>query len=521
MIGVAVAITASGLALYPPALVAADEALHYPRVAAEVPVTATDLPGAVGNNSPQLARDPTNRRFMVLANRRDAPRYGCALQVSGDGGASWVTASPVPKLPAGAATCYAPEVAFDRRGRIYYLFVGLAGPGNTPIGVYLTISSDRARTFSPPRKLLGPQRFGVRMAIDQGQGTRGRIHLAWLEARSALPLGGFGPTPNPIMASFSDDGGSRFSAPVQVSDPARARVVAPALALGEDHRVHVGYYDLGSDVRDYQGLEGPAWEGDWSLVVSTSSDGGRSFGRGSVVDAGIVPPERVLLIYTMPPAALAAGPSGRVYAAWHDGRNGDWDVFVRRSDDAGRTWSKPTRVNDDPKGDQRHQYLPRLAVAPDGRLDVIFYDRRRDRTNRGVDVSYAFSSDHGAHFSTNIRVSVINFDSQIGQQYAVPSAQGRHEFGARLALLSDDHQAVGAWTDTRNTERITGTGRVAQDIYAAVIDVKGPTSGGSSGGSGPVVMPLVGVGALAAATMVAGRRRVRRRASTSRPASEA
>ena len=74
----------------------------------------------------------------------DALDFGCALEVSGDAGGTFVPANPVPTLPPGAEKCYGPEVAFDRKGTLYFLFVGLRGTGNTPMGVFLTSSSDRA-----------------------------------------------------------------------------------------------------------------------------------------------------------------------------------------------------------------------------------------------------------------------------------------------------------------------------------------------------------------------------------------
>ncbi|MDP9388267.1 MAG: glycoside hydrolase [Actinomycetota bacterium] len=415
-----------------------------------------------------LVAHPTNKRSLVLANRLDAPQFGCSLHLSGTAGRTWWSVNPVPQLPAGADFCYAPEVAFDGDGRLYFLFVGLRKQGNTPMGVFLATSADGGRTFTRPRRVLGPDRFQVRMAIEATSGSRrGRLHLVWLEATAGPALGGFRPGPNPIMAAYSDDGGQRFSAPVQVSDPERERVVAPAVALGPHGRVHVLYYDLLDDTVDYQGLEGPVWEGNWALVMASSTDGGRRFRRGVVIDDDLVPPERVMLIFTMPPPALVAD-DGNLYAAWHDARNGDWDVFLRRSTDGGQSWEKPRRVNDDPLRNGRHQYLPRLSVAPDGRVDAVFYDRRRDPSNRGNDVYYTFSTDDGRRFERSVPLTSQGSDSQIGPRYAVPSALRLFEFGGRIALVSQRSHVVAAWTDTRNTNRAPPS----QDIFATQVDLR-------------------------------------------------
>lgn len=55
-------------------------------------------------------------------------------------------------------------------------------------------------------------------------------------------------------------------------------------------------------------------------MIANSSDGGGSFEPGVVVDDGLIPPGRVMLIFTMPPAGLAVADDGAMYAAWHDAK---------------------------------------------------------------------------------------------------------------------------------------------------------------------------------------------------------
>ncbi len=441
----------------------------------DVPVTPIDLQTELGHNSPMLATDPTDERFVVSASRIDAPEFSCHLEVSGDGGESWIPADPVPTLPDGAERCYAPEVAFDAEGRLYYLFVGLHTAGNEPMGVFLTTSGDRGQTFSAPAKVLGPHVFGVRMAIDTGLGENGRLHLAWIQASGDPPGPGFPTPPNPVVASYSDDGGRTFSDPVPVSQSDRELVTAPAIAVGTDHSVHVLYYDLGDDRRDYHGLEGPVYEGTWSLVLASSPDAGEAFGEGTVVDDDIVAPERVLLVLTMVPASLAAGPDGQLYVAFYDGRNPDWDVFLRRSLDGGRSWEPLQRVSDDPAANSGTQYLPKVAVAPNGRVDVVVYDRGGDPQDVDNDVVLRSSSDDGETFGDPRRLNRVPFDSRIGAHYVIPYfAPGLVDFGGRLGLVSADDHALAAWTDTRmSLGTVTpdeNRGPSAQSIYAARVE---------------------------------------------------
>ena len=430
-------------------------------------MTPSDRTAAWANNSPAIVADPTDIDFVAVAHRKDAPDFGCSLQLSRDGGRGWVTGHPVNQLPPGAQKCYAPEVAFDAKGRLYYLFVGLAGTGNRPMGVYLTYSDNRGRSFAAPHRVLGPAKFGVRMAIDRSAGRRGRIHLVWIDAGSETLTGGFGAGPNPIMAAHSDDAGATFSEPVGTTSRTRRRAVAPALALGPGGAVYVAYYDLGDDARDYHGLEGPAWDGTWSVVMSASDDGGDHFDREEEVDGGVIPSERVMLVFTMPPPALTATGEDGLCAAWTDARHGDPDAFLRCSTDRGRSWAELRRLNDDPISSGRSQYQPRLASSPGGRIDVVFYDRRRDPANRLNDVVVTFSTDGGATFAPNIRITTEQSNTQLGPQYAVTSAKDQVEFGSRLGLLSGGEGMLTAWTDTRNGDQ----GKPTQDIFAAFVEV--------------------------------------------------
>ena len=431
-------------------------------VGEDLPATANDVAPPSANNSPMLAADPTNPRFVVLANRVDARDFGCALQVSGDGGGGFIPVDPVPTLPPGAEKCYAPEVAFDRKGVLYYLFVGLHGQANQPMGVFLTSSSNRGRSFTAPRQVLGPHNFGVRMAIDGSVGSKGRIHLVWLAANTDPTLNSLPPPPNPILSAYSDDGGRTFSKPVQVNEPGRQLVAAPALALGPHHVVAVLFYDLGADERDYHGLDGPAWDQPWTLASSASRDGGRTFQPNVVVDDHVVPSERVLLIFTMPPAAIAVDMHGRLFVAWDDVRNGDRDVFVRRSSDGGRTWSAAERVNDDPVKDGKDQYQPRLAVAPDGRVDVVFYDRRNDPADVSNDVFYTSSTDGGRTWAANVRLT--SKPSRPNGPTYIGTPSGLMEYGSRLGLLATNRAAVAAWTDTRDAPLPE-----YQDVFTATV----------------------------------------------------
>lgn len=463
----------------------------------ERPATGNDLRSPQAQNSPELAVDPTDADVVALANRWDAPDFSCALQMSGDAARTWGPVDPVPALPEAADKCYAPQVAFDAEGTLYYLFVGLAGSGNRPVGVYLTTSDDRGATFSPPLKVLDGGNYQVRMALAQSAGDSVRLHLVWLRAQGEPTSGGLPAPPNPIVAAHSDDGGQTFTDPVTVSNPDQhLRAVAPEVAVGPDGAVHVAYYDLHDDARDYQGLEGDVWPGTWSVVHHVSRDGGETFEPAVVVDDEVKPAERVLLIFTMPPPALAVGDGGHVHVAWQDARHGDADVLAARSGDGGARWQAPVRVNDDPTGNGKTQLLPQLAVAPDGRVDAMFLDRRDSDDDIRQHTYYAASTDHGATFGANVRLTRFPSSSQTGQRYAV-SPLRRADPGRGLALVADEDGALAAWPDTRHALEQT----TQQEVFTTRVTRQTASGAGSSAWwlaalAGGLAAGVVGAGAI-------------------------
>jgi len=400
------------------------------------------------NNSPSVVRNPRRPDNLVVVHRIDSPSFGALLEASFDGGHTW--APRALPLPAGADRPYAPDVAFGPDGTLYVLYANLEGLANAPANLWLTRSPDGGRTMAAPVRVAGRLGFQARLAVDH----RGTIHLTWLQARE-VGLFSLGPGPNPIVAVRSEDGGHTFSAPVPVSDPQRVRVGAASPVIDAAGRLRVLYEDFKSDRRDFENLEGPPADEPFALVVTRSDDGGRTFSPGVEAEPEVTATSR-FVAFLPPFPSLAAGPAGLLYLAWADGRDGDADIWLRRSGDGGATWSPPVRVNDERPGDGTVQQLPRVAVASDGRVDVLFVDRGGDPQASRTIVILASSHDQGRSFGGR-RLSARSFDARIGPG----TPHGDPDLGSRLGLDSQAGGTVAVWTDTRLGTRDTGRQDIA------------------------------------------------------------
>ncbi len=419
------------------------------------------------HNSPTLARSPRDPAALAIANRIDTPRYSCALHVSFDGGASW-RQTPIPVPEGEEPKCYAPDVVYGADGTLYLLFVTLEGRGNVPSAGWLVRSQDGGRTLSEPEKVLGPLAFQARLVAHPT--VAGRLYLTSLRAEE-VGLYRFSRTGNPVWYRRSDDGGRTWAvAPLRISSRSRERVVAPSLGVGgPEGRLYALYLDLGDDRLDYAGAHegrgGPPYQGTWSLIAARSDDGGVTW-RESVVDDGVVPTERFVVFLPKSPSLAVDREDGSVYVSYHDGRFGTSDVLVWRSSDGAQTWSEPARVNDTPNPDESTQAMPQLEVAPGGRLDVVYYDRRADERDVRNGVSLQSSYDGGQTFTPRTRVSDRSFDSRVG----FGSERDLPDLGSRLALLSTDQRALAVWPDARAGTQVSGK----QDLYRAVVGFAEP-----------------------------------------------
>lgn len=86
------------------------------------------------------------------------------------------------------------------------------------------------------------------------------------------------------------------------------------------------------------------------------------------------------------------------------------DIFCRYSTDQGASFSAPVQINDDVNPTANHQWHPSIwCDKQTGRLFVKWLDTRNCPTSDSTDVYAAFSTNGGASFSANQKITTKNF----------------------------------------------------------------------------------------------------------------
>jgi hypothetical protein len=281
-----------------------------------------------------------------------------------------------------AFICY---IAFDRLGSFNYW-----AHGATRNGIFVRRSLDGGKTWEANHIPVAEQKSepGIPfedkpyiVADNSNSRYAGNLYIGWTRWRIA---------DSQMVLSRSTDDGKTWSEPIEID-------AHPGLPRDDN-----------GAAEGFDGVVGPdgtlyaIWSQDDDLMLTTSRDGGKSFSHARAV---IHTAPIMFAIETLERAngfpQIAIDPkSKRLYVTWSDYRNGDLDIFISTSDDGGKRWSAPARVNNDPVHNGAEQFFQWLAVDPtDGSVNVLFYDRRGDPEHQKQIVALARSTDGGRNFA--------------------------------------------------------------------------------------------------------------------------
>ena len=432
------------------------------------PVRVTDDQFAANEES--LGMSPNGQILMGMWNDWHF-NDGCGISYSTNGGTTWAPESFAPGFtsftndpsvpgtgPFGVAGD--PVVVFNPKSQLFDVICQSFGGRNGNQVQLLATTFDTAKaTATDPAHSYGlgawrlpavPITTGIANGSEKGSNGKfpdheagtvdtgtgpghhfGRLYVAWAEFS--------GSGKSPIDLAYSDDDGASWTGPIRVSDAGHQFDQDATPRVGPDGTVYVSYSN-GPNERSTKAN---------AALIAKSTDGGNTWSR-SFVAAPIASPATSL------PNALYRGgtdvtstvdqSTGNVVVVYNDDSSGALNVWATHTTRPGdlSTFTAAQRV--EPSGET--QFFPWLQSAPNGRVDLAFYDRSCDPNDVLVCVTLSSSTDSGATW-TSQPVTTTGFD---GDTYGAclafvdPPNCTNFFLGDYIAVASTDTKAQVMWT---------------------------------------------------------------------------
>ncbi len=405
-----------------------------------------NVSATVGNQAESFVNvNPTNTNNIV-ATSNNPGTASIFRAYSTDAGATWTRGT----IATGVACCDG-QAAWDTFGNLFFVYIN---NGLNQINVIL--STDGGVTFSAPLTVGTGSIDQPSIAVGNGS-----VWVDWNQSGSMVArgapvtgLGVFGPF-NAQQAIPSATGS--FGGIAVGPGPNGGKVIVTYQSPTGGQGPATIYANVDADGLGAGGF-GPR------ITVTSTNVGGFDFipaqmERSVDAEAGMVWDatggpfnNRIYLVYTEEPV----------------NESNDTEIYVRTSTDDGGTWTAPVRVNDDPLGPIRSQFLPYIVLDPTtGTVAVGFHDCRNDDGVNGTnmipndDAEYygTFSTDGGATWAPNRRLSG-------GFSNATASGNGI-DYGDYVGLSALVGKLYTVWADNANCDGTNPNGTLHQfDLYA-------------------------------------------------------
>ena len=517
-----------------------------------VQATKTNVDPGRMYSTPTFAVDPEDS-MRVIAAAADLRSRRCHVMRSVDGGASWSMLEASPALPSypfcsqSQGGVIQTPMAFGRNGTLYMATGGWDDQDGARASgaIVLSRSTNLGDTWETTlvynaRGKTGDAAENVRPAqglvVDTKHGSDDAVIVSFnlTKPNASAPNA----VPAQPMVAVSNDGGRNFAPPINLADrqfeapeirqqalaavtttvpapgttttsttipPAGSKAAQPnqagnfggsnaRLAIDGDGNVYALWSSAASNITPAP----PA-----ARYLSKSTDGGKTwsttqtmpFSYQNAVPRFAVSPEGVMhIVYSRNPKPEL---------------NGYSEVFHQASTDGGRSWSEPKALSDDREADMNVQVIPNVSVAPNGRVDAVWWDTRDDPGTRSNDVYYSFSNDDGRTWSPNRRITDQSVDRKVGVWGA------NYDITSPPSVYSTNEFTIFGWDDTRHTAEaynIPHTGEYGagiQDVYTAIaqFETVGPANNDTARIVLAAVVGLLVVGLVLLGVALAAKRR--------------
>lgn len=253
----------------------------------------------------------------------------------------------------------------------------------------------------------------------------GQIGVVWVDDRDGA---------NDVWFNRSLDlGNSWLIAPVKLNRGLNSKVWNPTIACNDK-----GVYVAWEDDRDGE-LQ------NHNIYFNRSTDGGETWAEADVLleldDEG--------RSFSQGPQIASAGDD--LYVVWYDNLNGAADIMCAASDDNGKTWREPVRVDSDEPPGIAFSGVPKITATATGNVYVVWEDTR----NGNSDIYFARSDNAGNSFRPDTRLDVGD--------------EAGENFSFSPIISADGENVYVVWHDARGGGG-SGSGR---DVYLNYSDDAG------------------------------------------------
>jgi len=416
-------------------------------------VRANSDPTTFGQHEPSLAVSRVHTNTVVVASKdyRDSDQKHVWIETSTDGGATWPLNRQLqmPGVDPGLYPLQSDAVVMARDdGRIYVACLAY----NNDNAIFITWTDDDGATWHPSVRISpvdGSLDDKDWFAVDNTPSSPYYHRVYTMYA----PGAGY------VAEQHSTDGGLTWTARQSIGDS------------GTEYTYPVVGHD--GTVYNFMMLNWGAGS-TGTIQLTKSTDGGVSWSSPSTVALAQQPNSPIrgtqqFRFFAILSAAVDPN-NGSLYVAWSDDRHYNTDgtdVLYVKSTDGGSTWSSAdapaARLSHDPTGVVHDHITPMLSIGSDSKLHAFWVDTRQDPNNYLFDSWYSSSTDGGATWDPDTRVSTVSQDMNVGLPPGSGGAAGDY-----WGLDTTQNVVYAAWNDTRGGD---------QDIYVS----QGIMGGGGGG----------------------------------------
>jgi hypothetical protein len=516
-----------------------------PTLTKPVQVTKEDVSPLRTYAAPSLLVHPDDPEIIVAGTLEFRSKQ-CKLMRSTDGARSWKTLDNPPALASypfclhNNSNAFQAPLAWGRNNNLYMLTVGWdVQDTRSKVSIVLHRSTNLGDTWTSHmiRDARATESDGVNennrpvteIVVDRKAGSDDVVYATYRRGFSGTKPGDG--RPSMPMVAVSSDGGRSFAEPVSLSSnffeqavergnairstttvPSTTSTTAPpagSLAAQPDQSANFGGGNPSITLDDKGNLYS-AWKSSTANITPSPPSGiylSRSADRGKTWAATQIRPPSyengstfVIPYVRWSSEGGSDGTLHLVYAGTDRPELASYgSIFYMRSGDGGKTWTEPRVLPDDDPKLLNGKFVPNMSLAPNGRIDVAWWDTRDDPGIRSNDVYYTYSTDNGTTWAKNVRVT----DQTIDRRFGVWG--NNFDQNSPPSLASINAYALFGWDDTRFSRGEDGAiaiddpvsggegiGGGVQDIFVSAVQFT-EVGGGTSNTAKAVLAGVVGL----------------------------